>query len=277
MAVLAGKVRAKRRNCAPVAGKSTSNRLELGGASPSGNSKNVHDGSAIADVSVTLFLDAHEEAPGRVVLDFDATDDPVHGLQEGRFFHSYYDCYCYLLHYVLCGCRLPASRLRPAHIDGAAGAVGAAARVVVLLRARWPNARIADALGGGRGGQRAAGASPTSCGPRATVGAANAASSPRRHGPTARPIRASSSPRSPPGNMTPVVWTRTSTASAARWRTTSRAPVRPARRPRPGAQSARQPAPPVVRVDGPCAAPRPAPPRPRPHPPRHRHMRKPAP
>ena len=119
MAVLAGKLRAKRRTCAPVAGKSTLNRLELGGLSPSGDSKLVHDGSAIADVSVTLFLDAHEAAPERVVLDFDATGDPVHGAQEGRFFHGYYDCYCYLPLDVLCGRRLPAARPRPASIDGA--------------------------------------------------------------------------------------------------------------------------------------------------------------
>ena len=142
MAVLAGKLRAKRRNCAPVAGKSTLNRLELGGSSPSGDSKIVHDGSAIADVLVTLFLDAHEAAPARVVLDFDATDDPVHGSQEGRFFHGYYDCYCYLPLYVLCGRHLLAARLRPANIDGAAGAVEEAARIVTLLRARWPDTRI---------------------------------------------------------------------------------------------------------------------------------------
>ena len=142
MAVLAGKLRAKRRNCAPVAGKSTLNRLELGGSSPSGDSKIVHDGSAIADLLGPLFLDAHEAAPARVVLDFDATDDPVHGLQEGRFFHGYYDCYCYLPLYVLCGRHLLAARLRPANVDGAAGAVEEAARIVALLRARWPDTRI---------------------------------------------------------------------------------------------------------------------------------------
>ena len=91
MAVLAGKLRAKRRNCAPVAGKSTLNRLELGGLSPSGSSKIVHDGSAIADLLAMLSLDAHEEAPERAVPGFDATDDPVHGSQESRFFHVYYD------------------------------------------------------------------------------------------------------------------------------------------------------------------------------------------
>ncbi len=110
--------------------------------SPSGDSKIVHDGSAIADVLVTLFLDAHEAAPDRVVLDFDATNDPVHGSQEGRFFHGYYDCYCYLPLYVLCGRHLLAARLRPANVDGAAGAVEEAARIVALLRARWPDTRI---------------------------------------------------------------------------------------------------------------------------------------
>ena len=142
MAVLAGELRAKRRTCAPVAGKSTLNRLELGGSSPSGDSKIVHDGSAIADVSGTLFLDAHEAAPDRVVLDFDAMGDPVHGAQEGRFFHSYYDCYCYLPLDVSCGRRLLAARPRPANIDGAAGAVEEAARLVALLRARWPDTRM---------------------------------------------------------------------------------------------------------------------------------------
>ena len=122
MAVLAGKLRAKRRNCAPVAGKSTLSRLELGGSSLSGDGKIVHDGSAVADLSVTLFLDAHEAAPDRADLDFDATADPAHGSQEGQFIHGYYDCYCYLPLDVLCGRRLAAvARLRPANINGAAG------------------------------------------------------------------------------------------------------------------------------------------------------------
>ena len=104
--------------------------------------------------------------------------------------------------------------------------------------------------------------------------AANAASSARPNGPMARPIRASSSPRSPPARMAPGAPMRTSTASAARWRPASRAPTRPVRRPRLGAQHARQPTLPAVRVDGLCAALRPAPPRPRPHPPRRRRRLK---
>ena len=104
MMVLAGKLPARRRKCTPVAGKSTLNCPELSGLSPSGDSKIVHDGSAIALLGM-LFLDAHEEAPKLAGLDFDATDDPVHGSQEGRFFHGYYDCYCYLPLDVLYGAR----------------------------------------------------------------------------------------------------------------------------------------------------------------------------
>ena len=71
---------------------------------------------------VDLFLEAHAKAPKQIILDLDATDDPVHGDQEGRFFHGYYDCYCYLPLYVFCGRHLLAAKLRPSNIDGAAGA-----------------------------------------------------------------------------------------------------------------------------------------------------------
>ncbi len=142
MAVLAGKLRSKRSDCAPVAGKSTLNRLELGGMCPSGDCKIVHDCSAIEDLFVMLFVEAHDRVPEEVILDFDATDDPVHGTQEGRFFHGYYDCYCYLPLYVFGGRHLLAAKLRPANIDGAAGAVEEAARIVSGLRAHWPDVRV---------------------------------------------------------------------------------------------------------------------------------------
>ena len=73
--------------------------------------------------SATLFLEAHKTAPKEIILDLDATDDPLHGHQEGRFFHGYYDCYCYLPLYIFCGRHLLAAKLRPANIDGSAGAV----------------------------------------------------------------------------------------------------------------------------------------------------------
>src|ERR1700734_4264779 len=123
MAVLAGKLQAWRSDCAPAAGKSTLNRLELSRETATRYHKIAHDPAAIERLFVTLFLDAHRTAPEEIVLDLDATDDPLHGHQEGRFFHGYYDCYCYLPLYVFCGRHLLAAKLRPSNIDGAAGAV----------------------------------------------------------------------------------------------------------------------------------------------------------
>src|SRR6202012_2835697 len=95
MATLAGKLTSHRRDCAPLAGKSTLNRLELSRAEPSKYHKISHDAAAIEALFVDLFLEAHAKAPKQIILDLDATDDPLHGDQEGRFFHAYYDCYCY--------------------------------------------------------------------------------------------------------------------------------------------------------------------------------------
>ena len=142
MAVLAGKLAARRENCAPVAGKSTLNRLELGRLQPTRYHKISHNPTAIRRLLVDLFLDAHERAPQQIILDLDATDDPVHGEQEGRFFHGYYDCYCYLPLYVFCGRHLLAARLRPASMDAAAGAVQEVARIIAQIRRSWPHVRI---------------------------------------------------------------------------------------------------------------------------------------
>jgi hypothetical protein len=142
MAILAGKLEASRKNCAPVAGKSTLNRLELSRPETSRYHKIAHDPAAIASLFVRIFLDAHKAAPEEIILDLDATDDPLHGHQEGRFFHGYYDCYCYLPLYVFCGRHLLAAKLRPSNIDGAAGAVEEIARIVAQIRARWPKVRI---------------------------------------------------------------------------------------------------------------------------------------
>jgi hypothetical protein len=142
MAVLVGKLAARRRNCAPVAGKSTLNRLELGKQEPTPYHKIGHDPQAIEAVFVDLFLDAHRHPPAQIILDLDATDDPLHGDQEGRFFHGYYDCYCYLPLYIFCGRHLLAAKLRRANIDASAGAVEEVARIVTQIRARWPRVRI---------------------------------------------------------------------------------------------------------------------------------------
>ena len=142
MAVLAGKLAAGREDCAPVAGKSTLNRLELSKLAPTRYHKISHNPAAIKNLLVDLFLEAHEGAPKQIILDLDATDDPVHGEQEGRFFHGYYDCYCYLPLYVFCGRHLLLAKLRSAAIDAAAGAVEEVARVIARIRARWPRTRI---------------------------------------------------------------------------------------------------------------------------------------
>jgi hypothetical protein len=142
MAVLAGKLEARREECAPVAGKSTLNRLELSRLEPTRYHKISHSPIAIKRLPVDLFLEAHRRAPKQIILDLDATDDPVHGEQEGRFFHGYYDCYCYLPLYVFCGRHLLAAKLRKASVDAAAGAVEEVARIVAQIRQRWPHVRV---------------------------------------------------------------------------------------------------------------------------------------
>ena len=142
MAILAGKLEARRADCAPVAGKSTLNRLELSRPEATRYHRISHDPAAIEALLVDLFLEAHAKAPAQIILDLDATDDPLHGQQEGRFFHGYYDCYCYLPLYVFCGRHLLAAKLRRSNIDGSAGAVEEVARVVGRIRCRWPKTRI---------------------------------------------------------------------------------------------------------------------------------------
>lgn len=142
LALLAEKLGARRKDCAAVAGKSTLNRLELSGPEATRYHKIGHDGAAIERLLVDLFLESRDKAPEEIVLDFDATDDPLHGEQEGRFFHGYYDCYCYLPLHVFCGRDLLAAKLRRADIDGSAGAKEEAERIVARIRERWPATRI---------------------------------------------------------------------------------------------------------------------------------------
>ena len=142
LAALAGKLEARRKDCAPLAGKSTLNRLEHAPLAPSCYHKIGHDGAAIEGLFVDLFLDSHAATPRRIILDLDATDDPLHGHQEGRFFHGYYDCYCYLPLYVFCGKQLLAAKLRRSNIDASAGAKDELARIVGQIRGRWPRVEI---------------------------------------------------------------------------------------------------------------------------------------
>jgi len=128
-----------------LAGKSTLNRLELTGVEAIGADrykKIGRDDAAIDQLLVGHFLEAHDRAPVQIILDVDATDDPIHGHQEGRFFHGYYDCYCYLPLYIFCGEFLLSAQLRSADIDPAKGALTDLKRVVAQIRRMWPRVHI---------------------------------------------------------------------------------------------------------------------------------------
>jgi hypothetical protein len=130
----------------PLASPSTLNRLELTLADADARSryrKIVYDGDKIADFFVDAYVSAQSKPPAEVELDLDATDDPIHGAQEGRFFHGYYGNYCYLPLYVFAGDFLLCAKLRASNIDASAGALDEVKRIVEKLRAAWPTVRIA--------------------------------------------------------------------------------------------------------------------------------------
>jgi hypothetical protein len=129
----------------PLAGKSTLNRLELipaGSPDAERYNKISYSAEALDALLVDLFLEARPCAPREIVLDLDATDTPLHGRQEARFFHGYYGHYCYLPLYVFCGDHLLCARLRPSNIDASAGSLEEVQRIVWQIRARWPETRI---------------------------------------------------------------------------------------------------------------------------------------
>ncbi len=128
-----------------LAGKSTLNRLELTQETASRKErykKIVLDHGAVDRLLVDIFLAAQREEPKEIILDLDATDDPLHGKQEGRFFHGYYGPYCYLPLYIFCGEFLLCARLRPSNIDASAGSVEELKRIVAQIRSAWPPVRI---------------------------------------------------------------------------------------------------------------------------------------
>ncbi len=128
-----------------LAGKSTLNRLELTSADASAEErykKIVANPAAMDGLLIDLFLESYEEPPAQIVLDIDATDDPIHGSQEGRFFHGYYRHYCYLPLYIFCDEQLLCARLRSADQDGAAGTREEISRLVTELRKAWPQVQI---------------------------------------------------------------------------------------------------------------------------------------
>jgi len=143
LGLLSGKLEARRGDCAALAGKSTLNRLEHAPRSGEDRYRKLSvDEGAMKKLFVSLFLDSHAAPPKRIILDLDATDDPIHGAQEGRFFHGCYKCYCYLPLYIFCGRELLLAKLRPANMDASAGAKEEAAFIVGQIRERWPNVDI---------------------------------------------------------------------------------------------------------------------------------------
>ncbi len=126
----------------PLAGKSTLNRLELGRGRPDRYKKITYWKQGFDDLVVDVFLEAFAEAPPEIVVDIDTTDVELHGGQEGRFFHGYYDAYCYLPLYIFSGEHLLGVRLRPANIDASAGSLGEIQRIVQRIRAQWPRVHV---------------------------------------------------------------------------------------------------------------------------------------
>ncbi len=126
----------------PLAGKSTLNRMELGTGINDRYKKITFWKEAVDELLVKVFIESHREAPAEIVLDMDTTDLPLHGKQEGRFFHGYYDNYCYLPLYVFCGDHVLCTRLREANHDAAFGCLQEMQRIVKQIRVAWPEVKI---------------------------------------------------------------------------------------------------------------------------------------
>ena len=126
----------------PLAGKSTLNRMEMGAGTQDRYKKITFWKEAIDELMVKVFLESQAQAPDQIVLDIDTTDLPLHGKQEGRFFHGYYDEYCYLPLYVFCGEQVLCARLREAHHDASFGSRTEIQRIVAQIRAAWPEVKI---------------------------------------------------------------------------------------------------------------------------------------
>jgi hypothetical protein len=143
LAVLAGKLKANRENCEPVAGKSTLNRLERIPKRHGGKYHKIDFHQDKADeLLMNMFLEAHDRSPGSIILDLDATDIPLFGNQEGRHFHAHYNNYVYLPLYVFCGRHLLLVRHRRANVDAASGSVEEVERMVTRIRKAWPRVKI---------------------------------------------------------------------------------------------------------------------------------------
>jgi hypothetical protein len=138
LAVMAG----REDTATALAGKSTLNRLELSAKKEDRYKKVICDTEAVDRLLVDVFLDSYSEVPDQIVLDLDSTDFAIHGRQEGRFFHGFYDHYCYLPLYIFCDTHLLVARLRQSNIDGSAGSLAEVKRIVGQIRRSWPSVRI---------------------------------------------------------------------------------------------------------------------------------------
>jgi hypothetical protein len=138
LGVMAGKDEAG----SALAGKSTLNRLELSTRTPDRYKKITCNTDAVDQLMVDVYLESYREAPDQIVLDLDATDMQIHGRQEGRFFHGFYDHYCYLPLYIFCDDHLLGARLRQSNIDGSDGALEEVQRIVGAIRKKWAGVRI---------------------------------------------------------------------------------------------------------------------------------------
>ncbi len=127
---------------APLAGKSTLNRMELGAGVKDRYKKITFWKEGIDELLVSVFIESHPTAPAEIILDVDTTDLPLHGKQEGRFFHGYYDEYCYLPLYIFCGEHVLCARLREANHDAAFGSLTEIQRIVAQIRRAWPEVKI---------------------------------------------------------------------------------------------------------------------------------------
>jgi Transposase DDE domain group 1 len=136
--VLAGREELER----PLAGKSTLNRMEMGAGAKDRYKKITFWKEAIDELLVKMLMESYAQAPEQIILDIDTTDLPLHGKQEGRFFHGYYDNYCYLPLYIFCGEHVLCARLREANHDAAFGSLPEIERIVAQIRRAWPEVKI---------------------------------------------------------------------------------------------------------------------------------------
>lgn len=126
----------------PLAGKSTLNRMELGAGVKDRYKKITFWKDSVDELLVKVFIESYQRAPAEIILDVDTTDLPLHGKQEGRFFHGYYDSYCYLPLYVFCGEQILCARLRESNHDASFGCLQEVERIVAQIRMAWPEVKI---------------------------------------------------------------------------------------------------------------------------------------